>query len=164
MDSVIIFCAKYLFLAAILILGFVWLKVNRAKKLELVIATILAGVLAYGLMKLAGWLYYDPRPFVSQHIKPLVAHGADNGFPSEHTVFTMMISSVIYLYNKRLGFAAFVITLIVGTSRVLAHVHSPVDILAGIVVGTLTGFAGYSLAVRISNRFGNDSPATRIQK
>jgi undecaprenyl-diphosphatase len=149
MDSVIIFCAKYLFLTVVLLLGFVWLKTGKTKKIELATAAIMAGILAYGLMKTAGWLYYDPRPFVTQHIKPLVPHGSDNGFPSEHTVFTMMVSSVIYLYDKRLGFIAFAIALIVGISRVLAHVHSPVDILAGLLIGAVAGVAGYYIAKKL---------------
>lgn len=153
MGSIIIFTAKYLFLAVVLILGFVWLKAGKTKKIELVAATILAGILAYGLMKFASWLYYDPRPFVAQHIKPLVSHGADNGFPSEHTVFTMMVSSVIYLYNKRLGFIALAITLIVGTSRVLAHVHSPIDIVAGVAIGATAGAAGYMMARKLVEQF-----------
>jgi undecaprenyl-diphosphatase len=149
MDSVVIFCAKYLFLVAILILGFVWLKATRAKKIELMGAVVITGIIAYALMKFAGWLYYDPRPFVTQHIKPLVAHGADNGFPSEHTVFTMAISTVIYCYNKQLGVAAFIITLIVGISRVLAHVHLPIDIIGGVLIGVIAGVIGYKISERI---------------
>jgi undecaprenyl-diphosphatase len=153
MDSVIIFCAKYLFLSIVLILGFVWLKAGKTKKVELAVATVLAGILAYGLMKFAGWLYYDPRPFVTQHIKPLVSHGADNGFPSEHTVFAMTVSSIICLYNKRFGFIALMVTLIVGVSRVLAHVHSPVDIAAGILIGAIAGIAGYWIVkIYVKNR------------
>jgi undecaprenyl-diphosphatase len=149
MDSVIIFGAKYLFLAAILILGFVWLKASKTKKVELATAVIVAGIVAYGLMKFAGWLHYDPRLFVAQHIKPLVSHGADNGFPSEHTVFTTMISGTSYFYNKRLGFVVFVVALVVGASRVLAHVHSPIDIVAGVLIGATAGAIGYGVSTRI---------------
>jgi len=155
MDSVIIFCAKYLFLSVVLILGYIWLKAGKTRKIELAIATILAGILAYGLMKFAGWLYYDPRPFVTQHIKPLVSHGADNGFPSEHTVFTMTVSGVIYMYNKHLGFIAFVIAVIVGSSRVLAHVHSPIDIVTGILIGAAAGAAGYWVAKEICKKLSS---------
>lgn len=153
MDSIIIFTAKYLFLSVILILGFVWLRTDKTKKIELAIATVAAGILAYVLMKFAGQLYYDPRPFVTQHIKPLVSHGADNGFPSEHTVFTMTLSSLIYVYNRRLGVIAFVITLVVGTSRVLAHVHLPIDIAAGVAFGATAGVAGYVIASKLVGQF-----------
>jgi undecaprenyl-diphosphatase len=152
MDSLIIFCAKYLFLAAILILGLLWLKAGKLKKIEITIAAITAGIIAYGLMKFAGGLYYDTRPFVAQHIKPLVSHGADNGFPSEHTVFTMTLSSVIYYYNKRLGVVAFVVTLIVGISRILAHVHSPIDIAGGVAIGAAAGAAGYWIAKEVCKK------------
>jgi undecaprenyl-diphosphatase len=149
MNSIIIFSAKYLFLSVIFILGFVWLRANRTNKIRLTVATIIAGILAYGLMKVAGSLFYDPRPFVTHHIKPLVSHGADNGFPSEHTVFTMTLSSIIYLYSRHLGAIALAITLVVGVSRVLAHVHSPVDIAAGVVIGAVAGMAGYYAAGKL---------------
>ena len=44
----------------------------------------LAGLLTVGVVKLAGALYAHPRPFVVFHAAPLVAHAADNAFPSDH--------------------------------------------------------------------------------
>ena len=153
MDQIIIFCAKYLFAATILVLFVVWVRVSSRDKIEIALATLMAGAIAYIFIKIANGLYYDPRPFVTQHIKPLVPIGADNGFPSEHTVFTMTLSSLIYVYNRRLGVIAFVITLVVGTSRVLAHVHLPIDIAAGVAFGATAGVAGYVIASKLVGQF-----------
>jgi undecaprenyl-diphosphatase len=153
MDQIVIFCAKYLFAATILVLFVVWVRATRRNKVEIALASLLAGAVAYILIKVANGAYYDPRPFVTQHINPLVPIGADNGFPSEHTVFTMTLSSVIYLYNRRLGVTALIITAAVGISRVLAHVHSPIDVVVGVVIGAVAGVAGYAIASKLVGRF-----------
>ena len=153
MDQIIIFCAKYLFAATILVLFAVWVRATRRNKVEIALATLLAGATAYILIKVANGAYYDTRPFVTQHIKPLVPIGADNGFPSEHTVFTMTLSSVVYLYNRRFGVVALVITAAVGISRVLAHVHTPIDVVVGVVIGAVAGVAGYVIASKLVRKF-----------
>src|SRR5438132_10951672 len=101
MDSVIIFGAKYLFLAVPLLFLFALYQASRKDKKQLIIALITALVIAAILDKLLGKLYYDPRPFVSHNLKPLVKHAADNGFPSEHTLFSTAIGTVLYLYRRR---------------------------------------------------------------
>jgi len=146
MDSIIIFGAKYLFVIVALLFVLAWLQAGRKQKLEILLAFIIAGILALVMDKIAAKLYYDPRPFVSHHLKPLVAHAADNGFPSEHTLFTITLSTIIIFYRKKLGIAAFVLALLVGIGRVAAHVHSPIDIVGGIVFGVVAGIAGYFLA------------------
>jgi undecaprenyl-diphosphatase len=151
MDSIIIFGAKYLVVLIVVALGITWLRVSRQAKTQLFIAVILAGAVAVILDKIAGKLYYDPRPFVSHHIKPLVAHAADNGFPSEHTLFGITLGTVIYYFSKKLGTIAIAIALIVGISRIAAHVHSPIDIVGATLIGVASGWAGYKLLPKVEN-------------
>jgi len=148
MDSIIVFGAKYLFVFVVLVFCWGWLKANRSYKIQMAAAIIAAGIVAAILDKIAGKLYYDPRPFVTHHITPLVAHAADNGFPSEHTLFTFTVAAVLYFYRPRLSYLAFGLALLVGISRVAAHVHSPIDIIGGLVMGIAAGWAGYFLAAR----------------
>lgn len=144
MDPVIIFCASFL------VYGVVFLAIYTFYKLkwrsEFAIAIALAGLIALALASLAGALYFNPRPFVSEHIEPLIAHGADNGFPSQHTVFAMTLTSVIFFYRKKFALWALLLTLLVGTGRVLANVHSWIDILGGLVVGAIAGYFGVQIA------------------
>src|SRR5579862_3053467 len=142
-NDLIIFGAKYLFLVSVLITFFVFFKLNGRRRWQFLIAMIMAGLASVIFVKLLGKLYFHPRPFVLEHIKPLVAHGADNGFPSEHATYTAAIASVLYFYKEKLGIAAFIIAVLVGFSRVLAHVHSPIDVLAGLAIGIIAGAAGY---------------------
>jgi undecaprenyl-diphosphatase len=146
MDSLIKFCAKYLFIIVVLIFVYAWLMANRKYKIRMGIAVVLAGIVAGILDKIAGKLYYDPRPFVTHHVNPLIAHTADNGFPSEHTIFTFTIAAVLYFYRPKLSYLAFGLALLVGIGRVAAHVHSPIDIIGGIAIGLVSGWAGYQLS------------------
>jgi len=162
MDSLIIFGAKYLFLAVVLIFCVAWLQASRKFKVNMALAIVLAGVVAGILDKTAAKLFYDPRPFVSQHITPLVSHAADNGFPSEHTLFTFVIAAVLYFYRPKLSYLAFGLAAIVGVSRVAAHVHSPIDIIGGIIFGLVAGYTGYFLTAKYAARRVNKPNSKKV--
>lgn len=147
-NDLIIFGAKYLFIFSILIAGLVYLKLSRSRRLQFAGSVIIGGILAVILVKVLGKLYYHPRPFTVTHVKPLVAHAADNGFPSEHATYTATIAAAIYFYRKKLAILAFALAILVGYSRVLAHVHSALDILAGLAAGIVAGACGYYLSRR----------------
>lgn len=109
--------------------------------------SFLAAVLIAGLFdKISSKLFYDTRPFVSEHIQPLVKHAADNGFPSEHTLLAATVAAVIYFFDRRIGIYLAVVALLIGASRVAAHVHSPIDILGSLVFAAIAGWTGYNLA------------------
>lgn len=144
-NDIIIFLAKYLvFIIALAGLGY-WARLNKNKKIQLALRVVAGVIAALILAKIAGKLYYHPRPFVVNHLKPLVSHSNDNGFPSEHTTVAMVLSTVLYFYRRRLGAALFVLTLLVGLGRIWAHVHSPLDILGGLIIGLAGGLVGYYL-------------------
>ncbi|MBX4197600.1 phosphatase PAP2 family protein [Candidatus Saccharibacteria bacterium] len=156
MDNLIIFCAKYLFLAVVALYFLAIIQASPKHRKALVIAFVVAGGVAVVLDKIAGRLYYDPRPFISHHLKALIDHNPDNGFPSEHTVLTTTISAALIYYRRQLGILAFGLALLVGIGRVAAHVHSPIDIFGGILIGIAAGSSGYYLAERLlsSKRYG----------
>ncbi|HJP81496.1 MAG TPA: phosphatase PAP2 family protein [Candidatus Saccharimonadales bacterium] len=115
----------------------VFFRLNRRLSIEYVVSFILACLLGFLGIKLASSLFYDPRPFVSTGIAPLFAHAADNGFPSDHTTFSIIMAAVTLFYSRRIGMVMMVIAGMIGSARVFAHVHSWVDIIGGIVVGII---------------------------
>lgn len=144
MNSIIIFCAKYVFIFVVLIAAFVWLQSKgKEAKLRLAATTVVAGVIAFAAAKIASSLYFDPRPFVSEHVTPLISHAPDNGFPSDHALFTMTLTAIVYFFNKKAAGVMFALTIVVGVARILAKVHSPLDISAGWVIGIAGASAGY---------------------
>ncbi len=147
--DLVIFSAKYLFLLSIG-LALIMFVTSQHKK-DLLKLSLLTFPLSFILAKLASLIFYNPRPFVVENIQPLIPHGANNGFPSGHTLLAMTIAAVIFNFNKRLGLILMIVGLIVGISRVLVKVHHPVDILASTVIA----FAVTSLALYILRRFKN---------
>lgn len=146
MDNFYIFCAKYLiFLMAVAVFAF-WLYLSRPKKAKLALTIISAAVIAMIFAKLADKLYYHPRPFVAENIQPLIPHGTDNSFPSEHATFAAVLAVCTYFFNRRLGIGLFIAAIFVGIGRIGVHVHYPIDVIAGLIIGTLAAWLGYKLA------------------
>lgn len=160
MDQIIIFGAKYLFLAVPALFIIMWAQTAKKQRSEQALALFLTIILAGVMDKIAGKLFYSTRPFVAQNIEPLVKHLADNGFPSEHTLFCFAIATLIFLYKRNLGIAALIISSIVGISRVAAHVHSPIDILGGMAIGVVAGASGYFAAKKLVGKKSLAKPAT----
>ncbi|MGH7236917.1 MAG: phosphatase PAP2 family protein, partial [Candidatus Saccharimonadales bacterium] len=97
------------------------------------------------LSRIGGHFYVDQRPFAAEHIKPLFAHAADNGFPSDHALLTMTLTAITYFFSKKIASIMLVLTIIIGVARVLARVHSTLDIAGGWVFGIVGALAGYYL-------------------
>jgi undecaprenyl-diphosphatase len=153
-----IIIAKYFIVISVLVSFVFWLKlVNREKK-EFIILAILAGILALVLAKLSGKLFYDTRPFVAGHFTPYFSHGADNGFPSDHTLLTSLLAFVVMKYDRRVGYALLVIAVLVGLARVIAGVHHLVDIAGSIVIAGVSVLVVTLLMRIISRRRISNNP------
>lgn len=145
MDAIIAFCAQYLYLFVILALAIAWLQVVKDNKIKFIVATIFGGIIAFGLSRIAGHVYYDPRPFVTEHVKPIIKHIADNGFPSDHALLTGTLTAIAYFFNKKIANVMLVLTVIIGIARVMAKVHSPLDIIGGWLFGIIGAVCGFYL-------------------
>lgn len=152
MDTVIAAAAQYGFVASIALAAALWLRLPRREKWELLVAGLVGGVICLGLIKLGGALFYDPRPFVTQHIAPLFAHPADNGFPSDHTVFTMFVAFSVLYYSRRWGAVLIAVSLLSGVARMLAHVHSPIDIVGAVAIAGLAAALAHPVAMWVVRR------------
>lgn len=143
MNSVIIFCAEYLYLVVILLTLLAWIREPKENRLKFLLSVVAAGAVAFILSRIAGKLYYDPRPFVTEHVKPLISHAADNGFPSDHALLTGTLTAIVYFFNKKMFVAMSILTVIIGVARVLAKVHSPLDIAGGWIFGIIGALTSY---------------------
>lgn len=145
MNEAIIFAASYLYLVIVGLAIVLWFRLPVESKVRFALQLFTGLVLAFLLVYLLGQIWYDPRPFVVQGIAPLVPHAADNGFPSEHTTYSMLIAFTVWMFSWRWGSALGVLALVVGVGRIGAQVHSLPDILGGIAVAgcaaLLAGFA-----------------------
>ena len=113
-----------------------------------VAAALFTGVLAVVGSK----LFNDPRPFVAGHFTPYFAHGNDNGFPSDHTLFASLCAAITYIYSKRFGAIAFVLAALIGLSRVIAGIHHLVDIVGAILIAIAATALAFLLVRRFTNK------------
>lgn len=137
MNFLIVFAAQYLFFVSIIIVGWFFVTLKNNLKKKFITLSLVSSVFTFAVAKLLGVIFNDPRPFVTDHIRPLISHAADNGFPSDHTLLTMVIASVVFVYNRKLGILLAVISFIVGFSRVLAGIHHPIDILGAMIIAII---------------------------
>ena len=154
MNFLIIFTAQYVFLASIavflLYIAYLWLR-HRNRFFSFLLLSIFSFPLSFITAKVLAHFIYDPRPFVVSHVKPLFAHTADNGFPSDHMLLTMTIACVVFVYNRKLGIVLTVIAICIGTARVLARVHHVEDIFGSAAIAILVTYLSY-IFVRIANK------------
>ena len=143
MNSLIIFGAKYLFVLNILVVLIYFFTLSKNKKREFFLLALIALPAIYIIAKLSGLFFYDPRPFVSDNIIPLINHAPDNGFPSDHTLISTALAMLVFFYNKKLGVFLGIIAILVGISRILSGVHHPVDIIGGIVISIVIAWLVY---------------------
>lgn len=87
-----------------------------------------------------------PRPFSLRPAIPLlIARPTDFSFPSGHTGAAFAAAFALYFSRSRLWGPAVVLAGLVGFSRLYLFVHYPTDVLAGALLGVLSGWAGNRL-------------------
>lgn len=134
MDYFFIFGAKYLYVVIIGIAVIYFFKQPKTTKNKIIILGTLALPVIYVVAKIVSLLYYDPRPFVEEGFIPIIPHEPDNGFPSDHTLLSAAISSVLYPFNKRVGVMTWILAILVGLSRVYVGVHHYIDVFGSMVI------------------------------
>ena len=149
MNEFIIISAKYLFLISLLIAGYFFVTLSLKEKKIMINLGLISGLISLLLLKISSLLFNDPRPFVVNHVVPLIPHAIDNGFPSDHTLLTMWIALVVLIFNKRLGIILGLLSLIVGISRVLALVHHPIDIAGSVAIAIIS----VTVSMKILSKF-----------
>jgi undecaprenyl-diphosphatase len=130
---IIVFCSNYLLFIFIAIAAAYFWKQPRKIKKEMLIFAIILLPLSYLVAKIAGYFYFDPRPFVAGNFTPLIPHSSDNGFPSDHTLLAAAVAATVWQLSKKMGFFLYIGAFLVGLARVLAGVHHFTDILGSIL-------------------------------
>lgn len=161
LDKLMVFIASDLiylvFLATAICMGYLLYK----RQFATVAWFVGSLALSYVLLKLAGHMYVDHRPFVDHKLTQLLPHAAGSSFPSDHTTVTTAIGMSLLLLTrfKKTGAAIVVAAVIIGFSRIFVGVHYPVDIAGGLVVGTL----GSVLMWGAMRRFGSEPRSNGMQ-
>ena len=150
-DALIIFGADYLIWACVAVAAVAVALLPKDRRVRALALIAISLPLTYLVAKFASALYYNPRPFVTGGFTPLVYHAPDNGFPSDHTLLASAIATTVYVYRRRIGLFLVAGAVVVGVSRILAGVHSPLDVAASMAIAVGVTFAVYHLLRRFTH-------------
>ena len=126
----------------ILIGGYTLLfKIPKGGRFEAYSRILMAGLTAYLLAKFIASVYQPSleRPFESMGVDPGALYLNNPGFPSDHALFVTAITAAVWFETRRkkttLVLLALVVAICIG--RVLALVHTPLDVVGGIVIALI---------------------------
>lgn len=137
LDYFMIFGAEYvIYLTFILIFVTAFRSTLRERKAF--ILAIISIPLVIVLIKIIHLFIFQPRPFETLDITPLILHEADASFPSRHASLMTAISFPYFVYKSKWAPLFLFLMLWVGISRVYVGVHYPLDILGGFITGLVS--------------------------
>lgn len=102
---------------------------------------LIAGLSAYILAKIIGHFFQPEidRPFQKLGVDPGAAYLDNPGFPSDHVLFCVAIFWAVWTQSKAkwAAITILVLTIMVGLGRIFALVHTPLDVLGGIIIASI---------------------------
>ncbi|HWZ65480.1 MAG TPA: phosphatase PAP2 family protein [Patescibacteria group bacterium] len=103
------------------------------------------GLTAYAIAKTLGMFYKTERPFVANGVAPGASYLKNGGFPSDHALLVFTITLVVWASTKNVKLSLWLLglSILVGIGRVLALVHTPLDIAGGILCAAIAAMLWY---------------------
>jgi len=145
-----ILAATYLWYVIIGIAVVYFLTQSWPEKKRMLIFAALVLPLVYIVSMIGGALYDDPRPFVVGHFSPLIPHKPNNGFPSDHVLWSAATAAIIFPSNKYLSLILWLLTILVGAARVHAGIHHPIDIVGSILMVIVVAAIAYYIIKKMN--------------
>ena len=130
-----------------------WVVDGKIKK-ETVIHAIFSCLVAYRITELIKTFFPTLRPFQFNGALPLtLTTPLDGAFPSSHTAVGFALAVTIMKHDKKVGILYLIMAGLIGIARIIAHVHYPIDIIAGALIGTtISGLTSSKHFARLLNR------------
>lgn len=98
-------------------------------------------------------IFLRERPYLSNpEILLLIPEPSGTSFPSSHTSTSFACAVQFFGINRKAGIAAVSFAGIIAFTRLYLYVHFPTDILGGIVLGLILGFAVRALSKKVKNK------------
>jgi undecaprenyl-diphosphatase len=118
-------------------------KVSPGSRLQSYGRVIMAGLTALLLAKLVGsfWQPDAARPFVEMGVSARASFLDNAGFPSDHVLFSAAIALAVWFETKqkKTAIVLAVLTALLALGRVLALVHTPLDVMGGLAFACFGG-------------------------
>jgi len=132
-----VFLANYLIffdvLAAAVVIASLLYRRPRFLAFRWAVTAAVLLVLSYVFAQIGGLLYNDPRPFAVEHFQPLIAHAADNGFPSDHALVAAALVALVALVSIPWALPFALLAIVIDWGRVGAGIHHVIDVVGSSV-------------------------------
>lgn len=143
-DIFVKFIADYLVIAVALVSAYMLIfNIPKGQRMRSYKRMLVAGLTSYMIAKFAAVIYQptDLRPFEILGLKPGAAYLNNPGFPSDHALFVTVLALAVWFEtkNRKVSIILFASVVLVCIGRVLALVHSPVDVIFGVLIGLIGG-------------------------
>ena len=116
-------------------------KIPKDGRFEAYARILMAGLTAYLLAKLVASIYQPSfeRPFEILGVAPGAFYLNNPGFPSDHALFATAIAAAVWFETKmkKISILLAILVVLICIGRVVANVHTPLDVIGGIVIGLL---------------------------
>ncbi len=151
LNTLAIFGARDLIFVMVAIAATVFFFLPKPQQKRTLLFVVILFPVSYAIATLAGFLFFNPRPFVADGFIPLLPHTADNGFPSDHSLFAAALAAAVLPYKRWVGIILSILAIGVGVSRVYVGVHHPIDILTSFLIVAVVVLA--ALKIRVTFHF-----------
>lgn len=140
--------ADYLVIIVVAIGGLCLLfDIPKKDRYQTYVRIIMMGLTALLLAKLVTLVFHpdELRPFVASGQAPLAAYLNNPGFPSDHMLLVSTITFAVWVTTKRFSTTLLlaILSVIVGVGRIIARVHTPLDIIGGLVIALIAVLLWY---------------------
>ncbi len=155
MDTVIKLAADGLMIPLVLVALYAFItRSPKAGRYDVYARVFMAGVTAYLLAKYIAVIWQPEgagRPFERMGVAAGASFLQNSGFPSDHALFAAFLTFAVWYVtrSKKMGIAMAIMTILIGVGRVLALVHTPLDIAGGIVIAAIGAAIWYTPFTRI---------------
>jgi membrane-associated phospholipid phosphatase len=133
-------------------------KIPKGGRFEAYTRILMAGLTSYLIAQFIAQIYqpHFERPFQILGVQPGALYLNNPGFPSDHALFVAAITAAVWFETKqkKLTILLAVLTVLICVARVLALVHTPLDVIGGVVIG-LIGAVWYVNKIPVGEKEGS---------
>ena len=115
-------------------------------------SVMLAGIsvgIANVAVRIVNEFYFRYRPFDTLDVELLFYPPTDSSFPANPVAIVIAMATGVWMANRRIGTAMYVVAILFGFSRIYAGVFYPLDILGGALIGVAATYLVYLILNRI---------------
>jgi len=134
LDRIFIFGANELIFVTFIII-FLLIILGGPQERRAFLLIIVGLILAKLLVIFTHIIFFEPRPYITFNLIPLISHTPDAAFPSTHTTVMATVAAAYLFCKSKFSLLFLFLMFWVGFARIYVGVHYPLDILGGIIYG-----------------------------